>query len=42
MEIVRTIHDLAIVLGFIGIVIIPRAILTNLAIRRENAADQLG
>jgi hypothetical protein len=35
MEIVRTIHDLAVVLGFVGIVIIPRAILTYLAIRRE-------
>jgi hypothetical protein len=42
MEIVRTIHDVAIVVGFIGIVLIPRAILTYLAIQRENVTDQLG
>ncbi|HEY2123186.1 MAG TPA: hypothetical protein VGH07_06310 [Chthoniobacterales bacterium] len=42
MEIVKGIHDLIIVLGFIGIVIIPRAILTYLAIRQDNATDQVG
>jgi hypothetical protein len=39
MEIVRTIHDVAIVVRFIGIVIIPRAILTYSAIQRENVTD---
>lgn len=42
MEIVKGIHDLIIVLGFIGIIIIPRAILTYLAIRQDKAADQAG
>jgi hypothetical protein len=42
MEIVKGIHDLIIVLGFIGIVIIPRAIVTYLAIRRDKITDQVG
>jgi len=42
MEIVNTIHDLAIVLGFTGLVVIPRAILTYLALRQEEATEQLG
>ena len=42
MEIVKGIHDLIIVLGFIGIVIIPRAILAFLAIRQDKATDQAG
>jgi hypothetical protein len=42
MEIVKGIHDLIIVLGFIGVVIIPRAIVTYLAIRQEKSTDQVG
>jgi hypothetical protein len=42
MEIVKGIHDLIIVLGFVGIAIIPRAILTYLAIRQDKATDQAG
>ncbi|MBV8174058.1 MAG: hypothetical protein JO151_05775 [Verrucomicrobia bacterium] len=33
MEIVKGIHDLAIVLGFPGIVIVPRAVVTYIALR---------
>jgi len=42
MEFVKGIHDLIIVLGFVGIVLIPRAILTYLAIRQDKATDQAG
>jgi len=42
MEVVKVIHDLIIVLGFTGLVIIPRAILTFVALREEEASEQLG
>jgi hypothetical protein len=42
MEIVKGIHDLIVVLGLTGIVIIPRAIVTYLAIRRDKTTDQAG
>jgi hypothetical protein len=41
MEVVKGIHDLVIVLGFAGLVIIPRAILTFVALREEEASEQL-
>jgi hypothetical protein len=40
MGVVKGIHDLIIVLGFTGLVIIPRAILTHLALREEKATEQ--
>jgi hypothetical protein len=42
MEIVKGVHDLVIVLGFVGIMIIPRAVVTYLAIRQDKATDQVG
>jgi hypothetical protein len=42
MEIVKVIHDLIIVSVFVGIVIMPRAVLTYLAIRQEKSTEQLG
>jgi hypothetical protein len=42
MEVVKGIHDLIIASVFAGIVIIPRAVLTYLAIRQEKATEQLG
>jgi hypothetical protein len=41
MEIVKGIHDLIIVLGFAGLVIIPRAVLTFKALREEEASEKL-
>ena len=35
MEIVKTVHDLAAVLVFLGIAMTPRAILTYFALRKE-------
>jgi hypothetical protein len=42
MEIVKGIHDLIIVLGFAGLIIIPRAVLTFKALREEEESEQLG
>jgi nitrogen fixation protein FixH len=42
MEIVKGVHDLIIVLGFVGIIIISRAVMTYLAIRQDKATDQVG
>jgi hypothetical protein len=42
MEIVKGVHDLVIVLGFVGIIIIPRAVVMCLAIRQDKATDQVG
>jgi hypothetical protein len=39
MEIVKGIYDLIIVLGFAGLVIIPRAVLTFIALREEEASE---
>jgi hypothetical protein len=39
---IKGIQDLIIVLGFVGIVVMPRAILTYLAIRQDKATDQAG
>jgi hypothetical protein len=41
MELVKGIHDLIIVLGFAGLVIIPRAVLTFKALREEEASEKL-
>jgi len=41
MEIVHLIYDLAIVLVFTGVAILPRAVLTYLTLRDEEAWKQL-
>jgi len=42
MEVVKGIHDLIIVSALVGIVTIPRAVFTYLAIRQDKATEQLG
>jgi hypothetical protein len=41
MEIVTLVHDLAIVLMFTGVALLPRAVMTYLAVRDEEAREQL-
>ena len=42
MEIIKGIHDLVIVAVFTGIIIVPRALVTYLAIRQDKETEQLG
>jgi hypothetical protein len=41
MGIVNWIHDLTIVLVFTGVAILPRAVVTCLVLRGEDASEQL-